>query len=395
MTSSTDTAGPGPYARSGIPLPIEAAAPATGAASEPAPIQPVALKLSKTALAQTVLIVLGTITFLYFARPVLLPIFLACVAGMTLKPLIRWSSYCHIPPAVSAAILLMVLVAGVVIGFTQFGRPALTWVKDAPQHMTELRQRVQKILPPGAPFSEAVTAVGNFGATEEEKKEEQKLTPTVQVKDNHSSTSIINWTGVFLAGLGETFVLLYLLLASGDMFLQKLVRVMPTLGDKKRAVEISHEIQQNISNYLFSLTLINLGLGVVVAGGLYFIGVPNAAMWGVFVAVMNFVPYFGPVAGIILLAAVGLLTFEASLLQALLAPAWYLLLHLLEANLITPALLGRRFTLNPVVIFVSLIFWTWLWGVPGALLSVPILVSIKVVSDRVPAMSHMSELLTS
>src|SRR4029077_15368402 len=81
--------------------------------------------------------------------------------------------------------------------------------------------------------------------------------------------------------------------------------------------------------------------------------------------------------------------------QALLPPAWYLVLHLLEANLITPVLLGRRFTLNPVVIFVSLIFWTWLWGVPGALLSVPILVSIKVVCDRVPAMSHVSELLTS
>jgi len=192
-------------------------------------------------------------------------------------------------------------------------------------------------------------------------------------------------------GLGETLVLVYLLLASGDLFLQKLVRVMPTLSDKKRAVEISHEIQQNISNYLFSVSLINVGLGLVVSGGLYFMGVPNAVMWGMLVAVLNFVPYFGPVAGVILLATVGLLTFD-TLWQGLLPAAWYLLLHLLEANLITPVLLGRRFTLNPVVIFVSLIFWTWLWGVPGALLSVPILVSIKVISDRVPAMSPVSEL---
>src|SRR5207248_6372733 len=122
--------------------------------------------------------------------------------------------------------------------------------------------------------------------------------------------------------------------------------------------------------------------------------VPNAAMWGMLVAVFNFVPYFGPVAGILLLAAVGLLTFD-TLWLALLPPAWYLLLHLLEANFITPVLLGRRFTLNPVIIFVSLIFWTMLWGVPGALLSVPILVSLKVICDRVPAMSHISELLTS
>ncbi len=350
--------------------------------------------MSKPAVAQIVLIVLGVVAALYFARPVLLPIFIACVAGMTLKPLIRWSSNCHIPPAFSAAIVLLVLVAGVVFGFGQFSRPAMAWVSDAPQHMTELRQRIQKLLPPGAHFSAAAAAVNNLGATEAEKKEDQKNAPTVQVRDNHSSVSLINWTEIFLAGLVETLVLLYLLLASGDLFLQKLVHVMPTLGDKKRAVEISHEIQQNISMYLFSVTLINVGLGVIVSGGLYFMGVPNALMWGIFVAVLNFVPYFGPVAGIALLAAVGLLAFETSLWRALLPPAWYLLLHLLETNLVTPVLLGRRFTLNPVVIFVSLIFWTWLWGIPGALLSLPILVSVKVISDHIPALSSVSEVLS-
>jgi len=377
-----------------IELPIKSAAQIDSITSDPAPARPVALTPSKSAQAQIVLVVLGTIAFLHFARPVILPIFLACVAGMTLKPLIRWASYCHIPPALSAAAVLSLLVAGIITGTIQFGRPALAWINEAPQHITELRQRIQKLLPTGGRFSRAAAAVNNLGATEEEKKEDQKNAPTVQVKDNHSSASLINWTETFLAGVGETLVLLYLLLASGDMFLQKLVRVMPTLGDKKRAVEISHEIQQNISNHLFSVTLINTGLGVIVSGGLYFMGVPNAAMWGLFVAIVNFVPYFGPVAGIILLAAVGLLTFDTSLWRALLPPAWYLLLHLLEANLITPVLLGRRFTLNPAVIFVSLIFWTWLWGVPGALLSLPILVSIKVVCDHVPAMSPVSELLS-
>ena len=131
---------------------------------------------------------------------------------------------------------------------------------------------------------------------------------------------------------------------------------------------------------------------MAVSGGLYFLGVPNAVMWGMLVAVLNFVPYFGPIVGVLLLATVGLLTFD-TLWQGLLAPAWYLLLHLLEANLITPILLGRRFTLNPAVVFVSLIFWTWLWGVPGALLSVPILVSAKVVCDRFPTLATVSELL--
>jgi predicted PurR-regulated permease PerM len=349
--------------------------------------------VAKTTPVQIVLVVLGAIAFLYFTRPVLLPVFLACIAGMTLKPLIRWLSYCRIPPALSAAVVLCLLVAAIGIGFFQLGRPALTWMNEAPQHMTELRQRVQKMFPLFRRFSQAAAAVNNLGATEEEKKEEQKKAPMVEMKNTRGTSSILNWTGTLLVGVGETLVLVYLLLASGDLFLQKLVHVMPTFSDKKRAVEINREIQQNISNYLFSVSLINISLGIVVSGGLYFMGVPNAAMWGMLVAVLNFVPYFGPVAGMILLVTVGLLTFD-TLWMGLLPAAWYLVLHLLEANLITPVLLGRRFTLNPVVIFVSLIFWTWLWGVPGALLSVPILVSIKVVCDRVPTLSSISELLS-
>jgi len=368
------------------------------AAQDPAPaaelpVEPVVATVTKSRAAQVVFIGLGMVAFFYFARPVILPIFLACIAAMTLKPLIRWSTACHLPPALSAAIVLGLLVSACGIGFFELGRPALKWMNEAPQHMTDVRQRVQKLFPRLAHFNEAAAAVNNLGATEAEKNEAQKNAPTVEVKDERGTRSILNWTGTLLAGLGETLVLLYLLLASGDLFLQKLVRVMPTLTDKKSAVEISHEIQQNISQYLFTVSLINIGLGILVGGGLYFMGVPNAAMWGIFVAVLNFVPYFGPVAGVIVLAAVGLLAFD-TLWQGLLPPAWYLVLHLLEANLVTPMLLGRRFTLNPVVIFVSLIFWTWLWGIPGALLSVPILVSVKVICDRVTAMSPVAELLS-
>jgi predicted PurR-regulated permease PerM len=374
------------------PRPVTADVDSTvGAVTQAAPSLPATA--AKTTALQIALILLGATAFLYFARPVVLPVVLAGIAGMTLKPLIRWFSCGHIPPAFSAAVVLCLLMSAIGIGFFQLGRPALTWLNEAPQHMTGLRQRVQTIFPRLARFSEAATAVNDLGATEEEKKAAQLKAPTVEVKYSRGTGSILNWTGTLLAGIIETLVLLYLLLASGDLFLQKLVRVMPTLRDKKSAVEISHEIQQNISQYLFSVSLINIGLGIVVSGGLCFMGVPDAAMWGVLVAVLNFVPYFGPVVGVSLLAIVGLLTF-GTLWQGFLPPAWYLLFHLLEANLITPVLLGRRFTLNPVAIFISLIFWIWLWGVPGALLAVPILVSIKVISDRVPAMSHVSELLS-
>jgi predicted PurR-regulated permease PerM len=369
---------------------VEAQPRADAPSSELPPAQPAAAAATRTTPVQIVLAVLGAVAFLYFARPVVLPIVLAVVAGMTLKPLIRWLSKCHLRPPLAAAVVLSLFVSAVGIGFVQLGRPAVAWVNEAPEHMAQLRQRIQKMFPPAARFSQAAKAVNNLGATEEE----QNKTPTVEIKASRVPSTFINWTGTFLAGVGETLVLLYLMLASGDLFLQKLVRVMPTLRDKKRAVDISHEIQQNISNYLFSISLINLGLGILVSAGLYWLKVPDAAMWGMLVAFLNFVPYFGPVAGIVLLGIVGLLTFD-TLLQGLLPPAWYLVLHLLEANFITPVILGRRFSLNPVVIFVSLIFWTWLWGVPGALLSVPILVSIAVICERVPALSSVSELLTS
>ncbi len=356
------------------------------------PTDPPAARLTPI---QIVFMTAGTVAFLYFTRPVVLPIVLACVGGMTLKPLIRWSSRCHIPSALSAAVVVCLLVSAVGIGSIQLGRPAVAWVNEAPEHMEKLRQRVQTVFRHAAWVNQTAAAVTDLGTTDEE----HKKGGTTELKDSRVASTFINWsrinwTGTLLAMVGETLVLLYLLLASGDLFLQKLVHVMPTLSDKKRAVEISHELQQNISNYLFAVTLVNIGLGVVVSGGLYFLGVPNAAMWGLLVAVLNFVPYFGPVAGIAFLSIVGLLTFE-TLWQGLLPPAWYLLLHLLEANLITPVVLGRRFTLNPVIIFVSLIFWTWLWGVPGALLSVPILVSVKVVCDRVPRLSSVSELLAN
>jgi len=368
-----------------VALATEAESAEPAVSSIPPPLSGAAVMI-KT---QTILIVLGGAGFLHIARPVVLPIVLACVGAMTLKPLIRWLSNCRIRPALGAAVVLSIIGVAAGIAFVHLGRPAMAWVNEAPLHMAELRQRALKLLPRAGRFSMAAAAVNNLGASEAE----QKRPPMVEIKDTHGGSAFMNRTGIWLAAIGETLVLLYLLLASGDLFLQKLVHVMPTLGDKKRAVDVSHEIQQNISNYLFAVSLINIALGVVVSVGLYLLKVPNAAMWGMLVAVLNFVPYFGPVVGIVLLGAVGLLSFESGY-QAFLPAAWYLLLHLLESNFITPQLLGRRLTLNPVAIFVSLMFWTWLWGVPGALLSVPILVSLKVVCDRVPAMSSLGELLS-
>ncbi len=335
-----------------------------------------------------VLVIFATIAFLYLARVVLLPIVLALVAGMALKPVMRWLAQCHVPPKLGAAIVVGGWVFAVGFGFIQLSQPALEWTRGAPQHMAQLRQRVQTIFRPAARLGQVASEVSKLETPEDGRP---KATP-VEVQDNHATSSVINWTSGILVRIGETLVLLYLLLASGDLFLQKIVRAMPTLRDKRRAVDLSHEVQHNISHYLFSVSVINICLGIIVGTGLGFMGVPNPAMWGVLAAFLNYIPYFGPVAGIILLGIVGLLNFD-TLPRELLPPAWYLLVHLLESNLITPMALGRRFTLNPVVIFMSLMFWTWLWGVAGALLSVPILMSVKAFCERVPALTPVSEFL--
>ena len=341
---------------------------------------------------QVAVLVLASITCLYFGRPVILPVVLAFMAAAALKPVMRLLGHLRFPTVASALIIFLTLVAFLVVGFIQAGRPAMGWVNDAPQHVADLRAHVQRLFPSAARVGEALTAVGAL-TVNGEKKDPHKKTETVEIKDPRNATSFLDWTETFLAGLGEVLVLVYLLLASGDMFLDKLVRVMPTEREKKRATEICHEVQLQVSNYMFSVSAINICMGIVAGVGFFFAGVPRPEMWGAVVALLNFVPYFGPVVGLILICAVGLLSFD-TVTAAFMPFCWYLLLHLLEANFVTPIILGRRFTINPVAIFISLMFWFWLWGVPGALLSVPILVSVKAVCDRVPKAAFVSEFIS-
>jgi predicted PurR-regulated permease PerM len=371
---------------------LAAAEPALVERREHAPSSSRSTSSARASSVQVAVLVLAVITCLYFGRPVILPVVLSFMAAAALKPVMRLLGNLHIPKIPAALIIFSLMVAVLIVGFVQAGRPAMAWIDDGPQHMTDLRTHIQKLFPGAMHMSKAVTAVGDLSVTGAKKDPADKVA-TVEIKDPRSSVSFLDWTETFLAGLGEVLVLVYLLLASGDMFLKKLIRVMPTHRDKMRAMEICHEVQLQVSNYLFSVSAINIALGAAAGVGFLFCGVPRPAMWGAIVALLNFVPYFGPVAGLILVGAVGMLTFDT--VSAAFTPfLWYLFLHLIEANFITPILLGRRFTLNPVAIFISLMFWLWLWGVPGALISVPLLVSIKAVCDRVPKANFVSEFIS-
>ncbi|HZZ20433.1 MAG TPA: AI-2E family transporter [Opitutaceae bacterium] len=341
---------------------------------------------------QVAILVLAVTVCLYFGRPVILPVVLAFMAVAALKPVMRFLARMRVPTIPSAMLIFSVMVAALIVGFVQAGRPAMAWIDEAPQHMADMRTHFQKLFPSAVHMGKAVSAVSDLTVTGAKKDPLQKV-PTVEIRDPRNGADFLNWTETFLAGLGEVLVLVYLLLASGDMFFKKLVRVMPTDKEKKRAAEICHEVQLQVSNYLSSVSGINICLGAIAGVGFFFCGVPHPAMWGAIVALLNFVPYFGPVVGLVLVCGVGVLTFD-TVSSAFMPFLWYLVLHLLEANFVTPILLGRRFTLNPVAIFISLMFWLWLWGIPGALISVPLLVSVKAICDRVPKAHFVSEFIS-
>jgi predicted PurR-regulated permease PerM len=201
-------------------------------------------------------------------------------------------------------------------------------------------------------------------------------------------------TSEVLAGIGVVLVLAYFLLASGDLFLRKCMNVLHTKRDRQLLLKMARELQDSISGYLLTVSLINAGLGVAVAVVMALYGLPNALLWGAIATVFNFVPYIGASVGIGCVAAASLITFD-TLGHALAPPATYLALTTVEAYLVTPAVLSHRFTLNPVVVLIALLFWGWLWGIPGALIAVPILMTAKIVCDYVPSLATFGEFLSN
>jgi len=193
--------------------------------------------------------------------------------------------------------------------------------------------------------------------------------------------------------LGVTLVLLFFLIASGDVFKMKLVTAMQRYRDKKRVLIMWRDVEDNVSVYLLSITTINLGLGVLIAACLYAIGLPNALLWGAMAGLLNFIPYLGALVGVSVVAVVAIISFD-SLSHAALAPILYAACNLLESQLVTPSVLGRRLSLNPVLVFISVIFWGWLWGMPGAMLAVPLLIIVHVLCRHFAQLRIIADFMT-
>jgi predicted PurR-regulated permease PerM len=265
--------------------------------------------------------------------------------------------------------------------------PAKEWVAKLPSSMREAESRLSQLRKPVEQVSKTAEQVEQATKVDNGSK-----TPEVVVKGPTLTERLFGTTQTLIASLVEVVILLYFLLAAGDLFLQKLIKVLPQFRDKKKAVAIARETEASISTYLVTVTLVNLGLGVAVAAVMFLLKMPNPVLWGALAALAEFVPSLGATALITLLALAGLVTFE-QVGHALLVPAAYLAVNVLQSQFISPLILGRRLTLNPVAIFVGLVFWWWIWGVPGAFIAVPLIATFKIFCDHIEALAPIGEFL--
>ena len=335
----------------------------------------------------TVLTILALVYTLSNARDFLLPIVMALLLDLLFSPIVRALTRIGIGAPLGAAIVVVGLLALVGFGAYELSTPVERWVTEAPATLARAEARIKKLTKPLERVRRTAEQVETATSTAAPPK-----TTEVVVRGPGIVARVFGTTQRFVAGALEVVILLYFLLAAGDLFLQKLVKVLPRLGDKRTAVQIARKAESSISTYLVTALAVNVGEGILVAVVLYFLGMPNPALWGAVVALLEFVPYLGAVTIILVLGVAALTAFD-SVTHALLIPAAFLAINTVQANLVSPLLLSRRLTLNPVALFVGLAFWWWVWGIPGAFVAVPLMATFKIFCDHIDSLAPIGEFL--
>ena len=312
----------------------------------------------------------------------MLPVVLALVLKLLLQPLVNLLERLHAPKAAGALVALAVLLSIFVGLGTLLSSPAARWASELPQTWPQLQQKFAFIKDP----------VENVQRTLDQMGVQLGSPSSLLSNPIGMVTAVFSGTGTVAAHLLETLLVLFYLLVFGETFLRRLVEVLPTFANKREAVEISLHVERDLSAYLLTIAVINVAVGCATAAVMWLCDVPGPVLWGVVAFCLNFVPILGPFFGIILFLAVGLIS-KGPALAALLPAALYFGIHVIEGEIVTTMLLASRFTINPVAVILSLIFWYWMWGVPGAILAVPVLAIIKIVCDRLRPLRAFGHLL--
>lgn len=334
------------------------------------------------------LFLLAVLVALRVARLVVLPLVFAFLLSFLLAPAVRGLWRLKVPRTAAAGLVVLGLLAVLALAAYRLSEPAGDWLQRAPRNVQRVEWEVRELLGPVEKVSEATESVERLTDVGDKKSKD-----SVKLEQDSLGQRLFKNAREGVTVLSLTLIVAFFLLARGQRLLRKILRILPTIGEQKRVLAISRGLERDLSTYLGTITLINIGLGVAVGLAMWGLGVPNPALWGAMATLLNFVPYLGAVVGIAVVALVALLTFDG-LWNVLLPPLAYFLLTSLEGYFLTPMIVGRWLTLEPLVVLLSIVFWGWLWGVTGAVLAVPLMVCIKIFCDNIEPLQPVGKLLS-
>ncbi|HWX91738.1 MAG TPA: AI-2E family transporter, partial [Terriglobales bacterium] len=332
------------------------------------------------------LFLLALLATAYVASEIVLPLAFAIILNLLLQPALRMLERLHVP-RILAALLLILALFGTIVGLgTAISGPAGAWAGKLPEGIPRLQERLIFMREPVNAMQRFLQQVEDFGGAA------PPANAAASARGPTLLTRLFTGTRNFASGFFTTVLFLFFLLVSGDIFLHRLVEILPRFSGKRQAVEISQQIESDISAYLVTITIMNAAVGVAMALAMWLTGVGDPILWGTVAFLLNYVPILGTGVGALIFLLAGLLTID-TLWLALLPAGLYLGLHLIEGQTVTPMLLARRFTLNPVLVIISLVLWFWMWGIPGVILSVPMLAVTKIVCDRIRPLAAFGHFL--
>lgn len=361
-------------------------------ASAPSAVALAPAPMAGSTVAVVMLATLAVAYTLALARPFLMPIAFAWLANSALTPVVRFGRRCGAPAPLSAAAIVILLTAGGLVGAYRLSAPASVWAERLPADIRAIQSKIRSDLGDlQAPMATVAKATEAVVAIADDTPASRKPLE-VSVVTDRPAANLLSGIWDFGANLVITLVLLFFMLATGDAFLTKVVAAMPRLSDAKAVVATVRAIEDGIARYLTTVVAINLALGLLVGLTCSMMGLPNPVLWGAMAAIFNFVPYVGALCGIAIVAAVGLTSLDG-LLEGIAPALVYACITTVEGMFVTPLIVGRRLALSPVFLFLWLLLMSWLWGIPGALLAVPILAAGKIVCDHVPRLQVLGKFL--
>jgi predicted PurR-regulated permease PerM len=381
-----------------LPIPAEPAAPRTApenVRAEPPPGTPTeeALEQSEMPLPTDPksiflggLFGLAILAACSVAQAIIVPVVMAIFLKLLLQPLVKALARLRVPrllAALAGLLLLGVALLGLGVALSV---PAASWGKTLSEGFPRLEQRLKPLQGPISSLQGFLTKAQQ-AAGGASKNPQPIAIERIGVLD-----LVFSGTRAAIEGFVTTGIVLFFMMLQGDTFLRRAVEILPNFEHKRRAVEISQQVESDMSLYLVTIIGMNAVVGIAVGAAMWLCGMGDPVLWGSLAFIFNFVPILGPLTGVALFVVAGLMRYD-EVGQALLPGAIYLGIHFLEGELITPSLLARRFTLNPVAVILALIFWYWMWGVPGAVLAMPMLAITKIICDRIRPLKAVGHFL--